>query len=122
MKVVALTWVFLVGSLVFSQGATNPLPPKDAPRIIDGSMRREGDPKFSSKEQKIISASHQYADRGGKSISDAYFKITATPKDFEVFIMFVGGYHGNQPVFYPGGFCIVHVDKNGKAFRLDPGD
>jgi len=121
MKIIALAACsfFLWADLSPAQSVTQP--PKDAPRVVLNDLRRENDPKFSKDEQAILSTVRRYLEHQNKTPLDAYYKFIKSSKGYAVFVQFVGGYDGNRPLFMPGGFCEVELDKNGKVLRVDPG-
>jgi hypothetical protein len=119
MKVRATCLLLLACAIL---GRPDTVPPKDAPRVVESDLRREKDPHFTAEEQRMLVTAHRYADNDSKKKSDVYLKLTPTPQGYDVFMLFVGGYRGNQPLFFPGGFCIVHLDKSGKALSVSEGD
>lgn len=120
-KIPAFAFICLVVLTGLSHAQVVSSPPKGSPRVVFGNLRRENDPKFSQKEQKIIAAARHYVEEQDKAPLDAYYQITSSSKGYDVQIQYVSGYNGNKPFFTPGCFCEIHLDKSGKVLGVFPG-
>ena len=98
MKPLALAtfWLFALTSL--GAAPIGPPPPPGSPRVVLHDLRHANDPKFSEKEQKIISAAYQYVEQQDKAPFDAYYKLTASSKGYTVHIQFVR-YSDKTPIY-----------------------
>ena len=103
-------------------GCSSPQPtariPSDAPPIVLTDCRRAQDSAFSQREQDIIAAARRHLEQSDKRPIDAYYRVKHTADGFEVFVIYVGGYTGSQPVFMPGGHCTVLLREDGSVIRV----
>ena len=91
------------------------------PPVVLGDLRREQDPAFSPQAQRAIAAARHYLEQQGHQSVDAYYRVTHTSDNYEVYVEFVSGYHGSEPDFVAGQFCIVLVREDGSVIRVLPG-
>jgi hypothetical protein len=120
-KIPAFAFICLVVLTGDSHAQVASSPPKGAPRVVFGDLRREDDSKFTKVEQRIIAAARHYVEEQDKAPLDAYYKFIPSSDGYDVYILHVSGYTGNKPFFTSGGFCEIHLDKSGKVLGLYPG-
>lgn len=92
--------------------------PSGAPAVVFTDCRREQDSTFSQHERDIIISARRHLEQSDKRTIDAYFRVNRTADGFEVFVMYVFGYIGNQPCFIPGGHCTVLLGEDGSIIRV----
>jgi hypothetical protein len=92
--------------------------PSGAPAVVFTDCRREQDSTFSQRERDIIASARRHLEQSDKRPIDAYYRVKHTPDGFEVFVIYVTGYTGNQPAFMPGGHCTVLLREDGSVIRV----
>ena len=116
----ALVTALLVLLALSGCSATRPAAsiPAEAPLVVFADSRRSNDPAFSKRERTIIAAARRHLEESGKRSVDAYYQIEHTADGFEVFVLYVCGYTGSQPLFKPGGHCTVLLREDGSVIRV----
>lgn len=85
---------------------------------LSAGFHRAGSSEFTTDEAKAVeTAKVQLEKAGGKRI-DARYKVTRIPEGFSVHVEYVTGYQHGQPVFIPGGFCVVLVSTQWTVIRI----
>jgi hypothetical protein len=92
--------------------------PSGAPSLVFTDCRREQDSAFSERERDIIASARRHLEQSGKRPIDAYYRVKHAADSFEVFVIYVTGYTGSQPVFIPGGHCTVLLREDGSVIRV----
>jgi len=94
--------------------------PSSAPTMASTGCRRADDPSFSAQEHALITATSRHLEQGGKPL-DAYYRLTKTADGYQLYVEFVTGYQGKEPVFLPGAFCVVLLNADGTIKKVLPG-
>jgi uncharacterized protein YcfL len=100
-----------------SQTSTTRIP-SGAPAVVFTDCRRDQDSTFPQRERDIIASARRHLEQSDKRPIDAYYRVKHTADGFEVFVIYVTGYTGSQPVFMPGGHCTVLLREDGSVIRV----
>ena len=85
---------------------------------LSAGFHRAGSSEFTTDEAKAVeTAKTQLEKAGGKRI-DARYKVTRLPEGFSVHVEYVTGYEHGQPVFIPGGFCVILVSTQWTVIKI----
>jgi hypothetical protein len=85
---------------------------------LSAGFHRAGSNEFTADEAKAVEvAKAQLEKTDGKRI-DAGYKVSRVPEGFSVHVEYVTGYQQGQPVFLPGGFCLVLVSTQWTVIKI----
>lgn len=121
MNVLIISLLFLVALCGCGSQSSTARVPAGAPAVVFTDCRREQDSAFSQREREIILSARRHLEQSDKRTIDAYYHVRHTGEGFEVFVIFVKGYTGSQPMFIPGGFCTVYLREDGSVIRVGGG-
>jgi len=94
------------------------------PPAVRGQFHREDDEAFSPDERNMILAVKRHlahSDKRPKAASDdAYYRVRRTPDGdgYAVFVVYVTGYDGPEPVFTPCVHNEVFVRQDGTVVKV----
>ena len=79
---------------------------------LSEGFHRAGAKELSADEAKAVEIARAHLDQQERKRIDARYNVTRVPEGFRVHVSFVTGYQGGQPIFIPGGFCVVLISTN----------
>jgi hypothetical protein len=118
MNALVISLLFLFALCGCSSQSSTARIPLRAPAAVFTDCRREQDSTFSPRERDNIAAARRHLEQSDKRPIDAYYRVRHTADGFEIFVIYVGGYTGSQPVFTPGGHCTVLLREDGSVIRV----
>ena len=96
--------------------------PANAPAALDGEFLRADHARFSKQDRDLIAAAGRGIRRADKlprgGSEDAYYRVRHTSDGHEVFVIYVTGYEGNQPVLTPCVHNEVLLSSGGKVLKV----
>jgi hypothetical protein len=84
-------------------------------------FHRSGSRGLSKEEAQAIGVAKAHLEKSGRKRIDARFRVTPLPEGYSVHVKFVAGYQHGQPLFLPGGFCVVLVSKEWMVVKVTAG-
>ena len=85
---------------------------------LSEGFHRAGASEFSSDEAKAVEVAKAALEKADRKRVDARYKVTRVPEGFSVHVSYVTGYQRGQPVFIPGGFCVVLVSTQWTVIKI----
>jgi hypothetical protein len=79
------------------------------------------DSRFTAQEREVVAAARSFLEKKRGMSLDARYEIEQTDDGYKVLVMFVGGYEGGRPLFYPGGHATLVLRRDGNIVRYMPG-
>ena len=75
------------------------------------------------RKDRAIAVARAYLKRQDDRDFDATFTAREMQSGYSVFVEFIGGYddQGN-PLYYPGGHCLVEISRDWKVIEVIPGE
>ena len=86
-------------------------------KLSDG-FHRAGSKEFSTDEAKAVGVAKAELEKTDRKHIDARYKVARVPEGFSVHVSYVTGYQQGQPVFIPGGFCVVLVSTQWTVIKI----
>jgi hypothetical protein len=84
-------------------------------------FHRSGSRDLSKEEAQAIRVAKAHLEKAERKRIDARYRVTPVPEGYSVHVKFVAGYEHGQPLFLPGGFCVVLVSKDWAVVKVMPG-
>ena len=85
---------------------------------LSEASHRAGSKEFNSDETKAVGFAKTELERADRKRIDARYKVTCVPEGFSVHVSYVHGYQRGQPLFIPGGFCVVLVSTQWTVIKI----
>jgi hypothetical protein len=81
-------------------------------------FRRAGSRQFSKEEAKAVAVARAEIEKPNSKRVDARYRVTRIPEGYSVHVSYVTGYQRGQPIFMPGGFCVVLVSTQWTVIKI----
>jgi hypothetical protein len=79
---------------------------------LDQGFHRSGSKEFGKDEAKAVKVAKAELEKRDGNRIDARYKVSRVPEGFSVHVSYVMAYQRGQPVFIPGGYCVVLVSRD----------
>ena len=85
---------------------------------LSAGFHRAGSSEFTADETKAVEIAKAHLEKADGKRIDARYKVTRVPDGFSVHVEYVTAYQHGQPVFIPGGFCVVLVSTQWTVIKI----
>ena len=88
---------------------------------LSAGFHRAGSNEFNTEDARAVGVAKAELEKADRKRIDARYKVAHVPEGFSVHVSYVTGYQNGQPVFIPGGFCVVLVSIQWTVIKILPG-
>jgi len=85
-------------------------------------FRRDQQDQFAPHERRLIASARKAIRKAGNlstaPFDDAYYRVRRTAEGYEVYVLYVTGYDGNQPIYSPCVDNKVLFSEDGKVIKV----